>query len=326
MPTHAVTYPHVVLLRCLGEDGGGGPRGAGGHHHRGRARRVLHAHKLLVAGLHVGPGRPHHGVLPAPRAGDGHRLAPAHGQGEGGRHVVVHAVHGARDLDVAAHRALHVGQAVQALAARHAAHGHGVDVCGEVGVERRRERERLRAQVRHLHGGVELAVAQGDGLGHHELLVPHGLGVLGGLQGHLHGGGGALGGLGQLPVHVAREAVHLDVAGPELRPAVGEPAGDGLGLVELGVGAHVQHVVAVGAREGGDDAAEQVRGGGAAIRGGELHRGEAARARHLLDGPGGSHGAHGGGGAARGGGGAALLHAQGGRHEGGGAGGHGGLL
>jgi hypothetical protein len=51
-----------------------------------------------------------------------------------------------------------------------------------------------------------------------EVLVPYGLGVVGGGEGHLDGGVGPIRGVRQRPVHVAREPVHLDVAGPELRP------------------------------------------------------------------------------------------------------------
>ena len=253
---------------------------------------------------------------------DGDGIAPADGEVNHGRDVVVARVDGSGHGERARDGERLVLEPVSALHALEAGHGDFVDVGGEVRVERAREGERLLARVGHLEGRLELTVAQRNGLGHLEVFVPHGLGVVGREEGHLDGRVGSFRLLGQFPVDVSREAVNLDVAWAELRPAVRESAGDGLGLVEHGIGPDVEHLAAVGLGEGGDDAAEEVGGRGAAVRGGEFHRGEVAGALDLGDG-GGRGDAERGPGAARGGGpGATGGDALRGGDEGGGDGGH----
>mmetsp|Transcript_30058 Transcript_30058/g.96357 ORF Transcript_30058/g.96357 Transcript_30058/m.96357 type:complete len:328 (+) Transcript_30058:68-1051(+) len=266
-----------------GKGHGAGPRGTGGDldgsgHHGG-----LVAEELLVARLHGSPGVPDHTVNPASGL-DIDNLAAASLAGDLGGGAEVNGVHLAGDGHGAIAGALGVGEAVEDLGAIETLHLELGEVGGgEVGVEGGGEGELLLVGVGHSELRLELAVHQGDGLLGLEGGGPHGLGVVVLCEGHGDGGGGAAGRGSELPVAVAGEAVHLHVAGAELGEAVGDAAGDGLGLVELGVRADVQDVIAALGLPGGAHAAVEVALSNGAVGAGEGHHGEVALPRRHLD-------------------------------------------
>ena len=118
----------------------------------------------------------------------------------------------------------------------------------KVGVQRGGEVKRLVPGVHHAHVRAQRLAVQRHREGDLEGVREHGAGVVivGEDDGHL---GVAVVGLrvgrggGHGPVEVARKAVLLHSAGAKLGEAVRHAAGDGLGLVEDGVGADEEHLV-----------------------------------------------------------------------------------
>mmetsp|Transcript_3238 Transcript_3238/g.11695 ORF Transcript_3238/g.11695 Transcript_3238/m.11695 type:complete len:309 (+) Transcript_3238:1634-2560(+) len=242
-------------------------------------RGAFNARELLVARFHVSPRGPDDGFGPRLARVDLHR-ALASGERERLRNAIVDAVDRTLELDVTRDGGFLLRQSVERFAAVQATDSGGVDVRGQVRVERTGEIKRLLAVVFNDERRLERAVRlQRHRFLNLKFLIPHSLGVLARGQFHRHRRFVAVLRVDERPVDVSREPVRLNRTRAKLRPAVRQAPTNRLGLVKLRVGSDVQHIVPALGLERRHDTTEQVDLRGCAVSAGKRDGIETARAR-----------------------------------------------